>query len=78
VNSLSLYCICGLADQKGRFAVRDMRVTVAVGIIKSVSKGTWKDPELEKKEQKDAAKAQKKDAGAKPAAAGAKAPAKKK
>jgi len=62
----------------GRFAVRDMRVTVAVGIIKSVSKGTWKDPELEKKEQKDAAKAQKKDAGAKPAAAGAKAPAKKK
>jgi elongation factor 1-alpha len=28
----------------GRFAVRDMRQTVAVGIIKKVEKGEWKDP----------------------------------
>jgi len=30
----------------GRFAVRDMRQTVAVGVIKSVSKGAWKDPNV--------------------------------
>jgi elongation factor 1-alpha len=56
----------------GRFAVRDMRQTVAVGIIKRVTKGGWKDPALKVKEDKDAAKAAKADAAkaAKPAAGG--------
>jgi len=39
----------------GRFAVRDMRQTVAVGIIKKVEKGEWKDPFAKK--PKEAAKA---------------------
>jgi len=38
----------------GRFAVRDMRQTVAVGIIKKVDKGEWKDPNAKK--PKDAQK----------------------
>jgi len=46
----------------GRFAVRDMRQTVAVGIIKKVNKGAWKDPSA--KAAKDAAKAAAKDAKA--------------
>jgi len=32
----------------GRFAVRDMRQTVAVGIIKKVDKSEWKDPNAKK------------------------------
>jgi len=54
----------------GRFAVRDMRQTVAVGIIKRVTKGGWKDPAVKAKEIKDAAKALK-AAEAKPAGKGA-------
>jgi elongation factor 1-alpha len=42
----------------GRFAVRDMRQTVAVGVIKKVTKGQWKDPSA--KAAKDAKKAEKK------------------
>ena len=43
----------------GRFAVRDMRQTVAVGVIKKVSKGQWKDPSAKaaKDAKKDAKKA---------------------
>jgi len=49
----------------GRFAVRDMRQTVAVGVIKAVDKTTaWKDPATAAKETKDAAKAEKKGAAA--------------
>jgi len=58
----------------GRFAVRDMRQTVAVGIIKRVTKGGWKDPAVKAKELKDAAKAAK-AAEAKPAGKGAAKPA---
>jgi len=60
----------------GRFAVRDMRQTVAVGVIKAVNKAAWRDPAVVAKEEKDKAKAEKqaaaKPAGGKPAAAGAK------
>jgi len=40
----------------GRFAVRDMRQTVAVGVIKKVTKGGWKDPSAKaaKEEKKKA------------------------
>ena len=41
----------------GRFAVRDMRQTVAVGVIKKVNKGQWKDPTLKVKVDKKAGKA---------------------
>jgi len=37
----------------GRFAVRDMRQTVAVGVIKAVTKGQWKDPNEKIKATKD-------------------------
>jgi elongation factor 1-alpha len=39
-------CVESFADYAplGRFAVRDMRQTVAVGVIKKVTKGAWKDP----------------------------------
>jgi len=39
-------CVEAFADYAplGRFAVRDMRQTVAVGVIKKVNKGAWKDP----------------------------------
>ena len=41
----------------GRFAVRDMRQTVAVGVIKEVTKGAWVDPsKKEKKSQQDKSK----------------------
>jgi len=40
----------------GRFAVRDMRQTVAVGVIKKVTKGAWKDPSV--KANKPAGQAQ--------------------
>ena len=42
----------------GRFAVRDMRQTVAVGVIKAVTKGGWKDPSAKaaKEDKKAAAK----------------------
>jgi elongation factor 1-alpha len=36
----------------GRFAVRDMRQTVAVGVIKSVTRGEWKDPNVKVKAEK--------------------------
>jgi len=50
----------------GRFAVRDMRQTVAVGVIKAVDKATaWKDPATAAKEIKDAAKDAKKAAAPK-------------
>jgi elongation factor 1-alpha len=49
----------------GRFAVRDMRQTVAVGVIKAVDKvNAWKDPATAAKEAKDSAKAEKKAAPA--------------
>jgi len=53
----------------GRFAVRDMRQTVAVGVIKSVNKGAWEDPAVTAKKAKDAVKAEK-AASAKPAGKG--------
>jgi len=41
----------------GRFAVRDMRQTVAVGVIKAVNKGQWVDPSAKvKADGKDAKK----------------------
>jgi elongation factor 1-alpha len=46
----------------GRFAVRDMRQTVAVGVIKKVTKGAWKDPSAKAKKAEE-------KANAKPAAA---------
>ena len=50
----------------GRFAVRDMRQTVAVGVIKAVDKANaWKDPAVAAKEAKAGAKAASKDAAAK-------------
>jgi len=40
----------------GRFAVRDMRQTVAVGVIKAVDKGAWVDPAEKAKKAKQASK----------------------
>jgi len=37
----------------GRFAVRDMRQTVAVGVIKTVDKGLWVDPATKDKKKAD-------------------------
>jgi len=53
-------CVEAFSDYPplGRFAVRDMRQTVAVGVIKKVTKGAWKDPSA--KAKKDAEKAAKK------------------
>ena len=57
-------CVESFSDYPplGRFAVRDMRQTVAVGVIKAVNKDAWKDPALTAKEAKAGAKAASKDA----------------
>ena len=52
-------CVEAFSDYPplGRFAVRDMRQTVAVGVIKEVTKGAWADPsKKEKKSQQDKSK----------------------
>jgi len=51
-------CVESFSDYPplGRFAVRDMRQTVAVGVIKKVTKGAWKDPSAKAKKDADKAK----------------------
>jgi len=55
-------CVESFADYPplGRFAVRDMRQTVAVGVIKKVTKGAWKDPNAKKAKEPAAKEAPKK------------------
>jgi len=54
-------CVESFSDYPplGRFAVRDMRQTVAVGVIKAVTKGGWVDPAVKAKEDKTKAKDEK-------------------
>jgi len=69
VNLIPTKPMCVEAMQEypplGRFAVRDMRQTVAVGVIKKVYKGEWKDPNVKGKKSGDKAADATKDAGKK-------------